>query len=677
MMSTDNDVVFTGTFEDSSHMPDTGGFVVTTAGVDEEIDWTTDCIGDGSDMMVLASSANDYDDDNEINDEVRAMLEADDFLDSLTDEFESRFVNSDVQQAEVPQHDANIMKSRNLDAVYNISVGQPTCETSDKLYVEYFPKKNSHVNGKVFQPTSPLKRRGVTSGRGPSHRTLKKKSKGLPKRPLSKYNLFFQSERLKILDEATQNRTRISFENLAKTIGKRWHDLSEEENEKFRILSEQDIVRYREEMKIYHAKLRSSKTGTPSPSNREVDELDDTIVSSNRVRKTPPCLPKSPSTPRRKRKYSEGSVTTSDSIESSPSGKAKLSPTLRSKNNGHVYEATIAASSSTETEASSFHENVVSGVSRNQPMPSTKAEVVNEVHSGNEDDEITSFHPDLQLPLLQDNVKDDVESTPQPLLPTIHQRANAAKSESQLGMTQESRDCVPQHTPSLPHEPHCHYPDGSPNATGVPPPRIVQPWTYPMGHVKSHLQYPRPVLPTGNEPHPYVYGNTLPPPPPLYYRPLGHNPRLQPHYSYYRQSQPKFRPASLPLDHNKQVAIHDPQTKRERLYTIQYKCYAMKRSEAHAYLSRVSSTSGTPRAPGALSSSSFSSPNRARYSISMEQLLKPQYPIPGVEVDLSKRPMAVPLQPLPPSSIRPPPPHPRYYPHHPPPPPPVPNHYRM
>lgn len=97
----------------------------------------------------------------------------------------------------------------------------------------------------------------------------KRKEKGRPKRPLSAYNLFFKDERPKILkDQKKQQETdgdskeiedkRIGFQNLAKIIGQRWHDLSPERTEYYKALASKDMVRYRSEMEIFSQKKAAS-----------------------------------------------------------------------------------------------------------------------------------------------------------------------------------------------------------------------------------------------------------------------------------------------------------------------------------------------------------------------------------------------------------------------------------
>ena len=616
--------VFTETFQDSS--PTTIIDVASTvAGNDDVIDWTTDCIGDGSDMMAMTSSTNDYDDD--INDEVRAMLEAD-FLDTFTAEFESRYVKSASSESQL--YDTSFMNSISLDAENNTSIGQPTCESRDKMSVEYLPPENNGDYTNIFQHSSKLKKRGAVSGKGPSHRSAKKKSKGLPKRPLSKYNLFFQSERLKILDEASQNHTRISFENLAKIIGKRWHDLSEEDSEKFRVLSELDIARYREEMTVYHAKRRNT---TP---DLHLEGIDDRTISSSSVKKAHSIYsPKSPSSPKRKRKYSDSSVTTTGSVECAtqphPSAKhtPSASPTLLhqlddtpSENDEHNHEMANILSSPGRQESSSV----------NQDVPDATK---NKTLSRSND----SSKSGLTLPLLQDDVNElDTSRSPAPPV----QREFS---------TQDRHGSAQLHIPSQQRQAHDYCQDDYYNRTNSNGAVILPPRTMPMSHppgyvVQYHHPYPR--SGPSSESYPYYYGNTMPPrPPPSHHLPQSYHPRIHP-YSYYCHNNNMYRTVTLPQDHNKEVMMYDPQAKEDRRYTIQYKCYAMKRSEAHAYLSRVSSAA-TP--PETLSNpklqNNYYGNHGSKYSIPMQQLLHQQCPIPGVEVDLSKPPMPLPMLPPP------------------------------
>lgn len=91
----------------------------------------------------------------------------------------------------------------------------------------------------------------------------KKKPKGMPKRPLSAYNLFFQATKYRIQAERERsadenkkknndNTPRVGFEELGKIIGKLWRELSAKEKKVYEKLADKDGDRYRAEMEAYN-----------------------------------------------------------------------------------------------------------------------------------------------------------------------------------------------------------------------------------------------------------------------------------------------------------------------------------------------------------------------------------------------------------------------------------------
>lgn len=82
----------------------------------------------------------------------------------------------------------------------------------------------------------------------------KKKPKSLPKRPLSAYNLYFQSVRAKLNAEGG---SKVGFHELGKIVGKKWKSLPETEHKIYKELAIQDTERYRKEME-QHKKMEAT-----------------------------------------------------------------------------------------------------------------------------------------------------------------------------------------------------------------------------------------------------------------------------------------------------------------------------------------------------------------------------------------------------------------------------------
>ncbi|GFH53573.1 hypothetical protein CTEN210_10049 [Chaetoceros tenuissimus] len=136
----------------------------------------------------------------------------------------------------------------------------------------------------------------------------RKKSKDAPKRPLSAYNIFFKEERQRMLQSLpsmdngpTSNSSskcsrhhrkgrdqphgKISFENLAKTIGSRWRELGSAERKKFEILAAKDTERYTEEMKVFHDE-QMLKASTISSNDHSHEDSDEKVVLSSSKQRT-------------------------------------------------------------------------------------------------------------------------------------------------------------------------------------------------------------------------------------------------------------------------------------------------------------------------------------------------------------------------------------------------------
>lgn len=99
-----------------------------------------------------------------------------------------------------------------------------------------------------------------------SRRVGVKKQKGMPKRPLSAYNIFFRTERRRLIEEQHQHikgrstKGKISFEELGKRIGKSWQQLTAEQKQPYVHLSTIDVARYQKEMVAVEREKNQKKT---------------------------------------------------------------------------------------------------------------------------------------------------------------------------------------------------------------------------------------------------------------------------------------------------------------------------------------------------------------------------------------------------------------------------------
>lgn len=125
----------------------------------------------------------------------------------------------------------------------------------------------------------------------------KKKPEGMPSRPLSAYNLFFKEQREMIVQERTAalspeiepiggsskrksrkpRKAKIAFEELAKTIGARWKQISAEEKKRFEAMAAKEKERYQYEMVLYRQGMQQEGK----------DDDDGDYESSSSVQPTP------------------------------------------------------------------------------------------------------------------------------------------------------------------------------------------------------------------------------------------------------------------------------------------------------------------------------------------------------------------------------------------------------
>lgn len=127
-----------------------------------------------------------------------------------------------------------------------------------------------------------------------SKRKVKKKSKeksDKPKRALSAYNLFFQSERAKILSETSQpsrkprrSHGKIGFAALARSVADKWKTLPAKEKTKFEAEALKEKERYEKEVEVWNqmrvAKMASNH-GNSSESNQTTTSFPCEIQALN------------------------------------------------------------------------------------------------------------------------------------------------------------------------------------------------------------------------------------------------------------------------------------------------------------------------------------------------------------------------------------------------------------
>ena len=112
-------------------------------------------------------------------------------------------------------------------------------------------------------------------------RTRAKKPDGMPRRPLSAYNIFFKEQRERIVEERIQQlraqetnilarqrikKPRISFEELAKIIGALWKNIDVENLQRLKNMAAEDAKRYKMEMEVH---LHKSDEARWSKNNKE------------------------------------------------------------------------------------------------------------------------------------------------------------------------------------------------------------------------------------------------------------------------------------------------------------------------------------------------------------------------------------------------------------------------
>jgi HMG-box domain len=128
---------------------------------------------------------------------------------------------------------------------------------------------------------------------------MKKMSIGMPKRPVSAYNVFFQQERnrlyqKRVASKGASTQGRVGFQELGKIIGQKWKMLSSAERRKYEEVSQVDIDRYRAEVDECQLKRRKrieALCDLKIPETTTVAAVSPTLSSDTRSSDIviPPC----------------------------------------------------------------------------------------------------------------------------------------------------------------------------------------------------------------------------------------------------------------------------------------------------------------------------------------------------------------------------------------------------
>lgn len=100
----------------------------------------------------------------------------------------------------------------------------------------------------------------ASKGKAALRKKRRNKPKDYPKRPLSAYNVFFKETREEIIStnstkEGEKRDHKLDFQTMAKEIAARWKNLDKKERDRVDKLAKKDMLRYRDEVKVYEEEM--------------------------------------------------------------------------------------------------------------------------------------------------------------------------------------------------------------------------------------------------------------------------------------------------------------------------------------------------------------------------------------------------------------------------------------
>lgn len=111
----------------------------------------------------------------------------------------------------------------------------------------------------------------ATAAKRPNSSSRPKKPPGMPRRPLSAYNLFFRDCKKLLVEQRVRDGQdgRELFRTMAKTIASRWKQISDDDRARYTREAEEDANRYKREMELfYRKKVAVSEEGTEGAGGR-------------------------------------------------------------------------------------------------------------------------------------------------------------------------------------------------------------------------------------------------------------------------------------------------------------------------------------------------------------------------------------------------------------------------